>query len=219
MLYLGLGDGGDAWDPHGHGQDLGEMLGCVHQDRRQRRPPEEPYRVPADNPFVGQRRRRTRIWAYGLRNPWRMSFDPATGDLWAGDVGQDLAEEVNLIERGGNYGWATYEGVSCLADGCSLEGVVAPVTWYEHDPGCAVTGGAVYRGEELAALAGRYLFGDLCSGAIWALDGEGQPQSIAAVQGPLVSFATDFAGEVYVLQFGSPILRLASPKTARYPVS
>jgi glucose/arabinose dehydrogenase len=208
MLYLGLGDGGDAFDPHGHGQDLADLYGSILRIDVRGATPGAPYRMPPDNPFVNTPGARPEIWAYGLRNPWRMAFDPETGALWAGDVGQHEEEEVNRIERGANYGWAVMEGERCLQEACDAESFAAPEFSYSHDEGCSVVGGVVYRGNDIPELRGRYLFADLCSDQVWALDEDGRREHVLDVDGPLVSFATDRAREVYILQLGQPIMRL-----------
>jgi glucose/arabinose dehydrogenase len=210
MLYLGLGDGGDAWDPHRNGQDLAGLLGGIIRIDVRNSSPEAPYAIPADNPFVDRDGAAPETWAYGLRNPWRFSFDPETGDLWAGDVGQDTFEEVNRITAGANYGWSIVEGRVCLQQGCSAEGTVPPVAGYSHEDGCAITGGVIYRGSAIPSLSGRYLFGDLCLGSVWSLDAEGGMAEVLTVPGPLVSFATGADGEVYLLQFGAPISKIVA---------
>lgn len=215
MLYLGLGDGGGQGDPSNNGQNLGVLLAKVLRLDVRAASAAEPYAIPPDNPFVGLEGWRPEIWAYGVRNPWRMTFDPATSKLWAGDVGANAIEEVDIIERGGNYGWDRLEGDDCHEprSGCDRAGTVAPVATYTHEDGCSITGGVVYRGSQLPALEGNYLYGDFCSGQIWALpaDGNGEPVLVAEADGDrrVSSFATDEAGEVYLLIHGGPILRIA----------
>lgn len=205
MLYLGLGDGGGAYDPLGRGQALDTLLGKVL--RLDVRDPAGGYAVPSDNPKLGDQAR-PEIWAYGLRNPWRMAFDPVTGALWAGDVGQDTTEEVDVIRAGSNYGWSDYEGTACRTEWCPA-GHSPPVVQYSHDEGCSITGGVVYRGQALPDLDGWYLYGDLCFGTLWAVPpGGGPPQELESAGGPLVSFATDEAGEVYLLRLGLPVLKV-----------
>ena len=211
MLYLGLGDGGDVFDPHGHGQDLRDLYGTIIRVDVRKATAAEPYRIPPDNPFVDRAGARPEIWAYGLRNPWRMAFDTETGELWAGDVGQHEEEEVDRIERGRNYGWAVMEGTRCLEEACDRDAFAEPIASYSHDDGCSVVGGVVYRGSALPELRGRYLFADLCSDHIWALDGHGGRENVLAVDGPLVSFGTGLDGELYVLQMGQPIMKLVAP--------
>ena len=210
MLYLGLGDGGDAYDPHGRGQALDTLLGKVL--RLDVRDSAGGYAVPPDNPKLGDEAR-PEIWAYGLRNPWRMAFDPVTGALWAGDVGQDTLEEVDVIRAGSNYGWSDYEGAACRTEWCPA-GHSPPVAQYSHNEGCSITGGVVYRGQALPGLDGWYLYGDLCFGTLWGLPpGGGSPQELGSAGGSLVSFAADEEGEVYLLRLGSPVLKIVPPGT------
>ena len=172
MLYLGLGDGSAFTDPFENGQDLATLLGAVVRLDVRAASAAAPYVVLPDNPFVGVEGARPEIWAYGLRNPWRMAFDPASGELWLGDVGVSDAEEVDRIECGANYGWSIREGFACLdrGGGCAGEGLTPPLAAYPHAAGrCAVTGGLVYRGDAIPALDGVYLYGDFCSGEIFAL--------------------------------------------------
>ncbi|MQA00361.1 MAG: hypothetical protein GEU80_13705 [Dehalococcoidia bacterium] len=195
-------------------RDRAGSLGSARLDPATRREGEHRDRTlfdPADNPFVGEPNVRPEIWAYGLRNPWRMAFDAETGRLWVGDVGQHAVEEVNVVRRGANYGWSAFEGDSCFKSGCAAvaEEATRPVATYTHEEGCSVTGGLVYRGTEVPTLAGDSLFADLCSGVVWARDAEsGRISQVAAPGGPLVSFGLDARGKAYVLRFGAPILRL-----------
>ena len=172
MLYLGLGDGGGAGDPNGNGQFMNTLLGKII--RIDVDPAHGTYAIPADNPFLGQGQARDEIWAVGLRNPWRMSFDRASGDLYVADVGQDRWEEINFqpvdSSGGENYGWNRVEGPECFNDdNCSMTGLTAPVHAYSHAEGCSVTGGEVYRGNAYPDLHGSYLYGDFCTGTIWGL--------------------------------------------------
>ena len=211
LLYLGLGDGGSAGDPRGNGQNLGTLLGSIIRIDVREASAAEPYRIPADNPFVGTPGARAEIWAYGLRNPWRMAFDNA-GRLWTGDVGQNALEEIDVIERGGNYGWDRLEGTRCFEprSGCDRAGTTPPIAEYGRSLGCSVTGGVVYEGEDVPALAGSYLFTDFCSGRLWALAPDsGSVVEVARSERPVASFGTDAAGEVYLLTFGGAILRIA----------
>lgn len=205
-LYLGLGDGGDARDPLKNGQNLGTIQGSVLRIDVSGGGPG--YSVPPDNPFVGQAGAKGEIWAYGLRNPWRFSFDTLTGDLWLGDVGQDAREEVNFIVKGGNYGWSIMEGFDCLGGGsCNQEGLLLPVIDYGHDEGCAVTGGFVYHGSQIAGLQGAYLYADFCSGKVWALRAGGSKLIESALIGAfpigISSFAQGNDGELYVLDYSN----------------
>ncbi|KAA9133588.1 hypothetical protein F3N42_03065 [Marinihelvus fidelis] len=171
-LYLSIGDGGSGGDPMGHGQNSGTLLGSVI--RIDVDPASESFTIPGDNPFVGQAGA-DEIWATGLRNPWRMSFDTLTGELYIADVGQGAREEINVQPATGaagrNYGWNTMEGSTCFnADSCDTTGLVLPDWEYDHGLGCSVTGGEVYRGNVYPALQGVYLYADFCSGTVWGLD-------------------------------------------------
>ena len=213
FLYLGLGDGGSGGDPLGAGQDRGTLLGALIRIDVSWSGPG--YAVPADNPFTSTLGVEPEIWAYGLRNPWRMAFDPETGELWLADVGQNEVEEVDVIERGGNYGWNILEGGDCFlpASGCDASGTVLPVATYGHNEGCSISGGVVYRGGEVPEIAGAYLFGDFCSGTIWALNAAARGERIEVGQAfsNIASFGVDAAGEVYVLIFGGAIQQIVSP--------
>ncbi len=201
MLYIGTGDGGSAGDPLNSGQRLDTLLGKV---LRIDVDAGAPYRVPPDNPLMGRAGARPEIWAYGLRNPWRFSFDRATGRLFLADVGQNAVEEVNLIERGGNYGWNIMEGSRCYrAADCDTAGLRMPIAEYAHAEGCSVTGGYVYRSTRVRALVGRYVFGDYCSGRIWTL---AESPGARWVMVPLLesrmrisSFGEDQDGELYIV--------------------
>jgi len=200
-LYYGLGDGGSAGDPQGHGQNRQTLLGTLLRLDVDGDPP---YAIPKDNPFVGGGAR-AEIYAWGLRNPWRWSFDRQSGELWLGDVGQNRWEEVNRVSAGDNLGWNRWEGNHCYrGSDCSAEGVTMPRAEYSHAQGCSVTGGYVYRGQALPALQGHYLYGDFCSGRIWALDSS-DPAATAHMllhSGKrIASFAEDSAGELYLLDF------------------
>ena len=170
-LYIGLGDGGSAGDPLGSGQDTSTLLGSILRIDVSNATATRPYAIPPDNPFADGGGR-PEIWAYGLRNPWRFSFDRETGDLWAGDVGQNEWEEIDIIQRGGNYGWNILEGDHCFSprDNCDREGTIPPVWEYSLDgTPCSVIGGYVYRGDAIPWLRGAYIYGDFCSGKVHAL--------------------------------------------------
>jgi glucose/arabinose dehydrogenase len=207
-LYVALGDGGSGGDPMGHGQDTDTLLGSI---LRIDVSADAGYTVPPDNPFVnggglGE------IWAYGLRNPWRFSFDPETGELWAGDVGQNSLEEVDRIERGGNYGWNIMEGDQCFgADTCDTTGLVAPRAVYPTSGGnCAVTGGYVYRGVAMPELRGWFVYGDYCSGRVWAVNTADNSPAVPLTDTDvsITSFGRDAAGELYLVTFDRAVLRL-----------
>jgi len=175
-LYIGLGDGGSGGDPQNRAQNKTSLLGKILRIDVNGTTGSLPYRIPSTNPFVG-RYGADEIWSYGLRNPWRFSFDRSNGDLWIGDVGQSSWEEIdhslrpNGNGRWANFGWRVLEGFHCYnpSTGCSTVGKTMPLLEYSHTLGCAVIGGYVYRGPTFAALAGWYLFGDECSGRIWAV--------------------------------------------------
>jgi glucose/arabinose dehydrogenase len=208
MLYLAVGDGGAANDPHNYGQDLGSLLAKVLRIDVSKQDGDAAYAIPADNPFVDTEGARGEIWAYGLRNIWRMSFDPVTGKLWAGDVGQNKWEEIDVVERGGNYGWNIREGAHPFrrkraGDATDL---IDPVAEYRHREGLSVTGGNVYRGSEHPSLEGVYLFADYSFGTVWGMreDGDGytSPRVVLKKPGSLISsFGEDNKGELYVTTF------------------
>ncbi|HSW35487.1 MAG TPA: PQQ-dependent sugar dehydrogenase [Candidatus Limnocylindrales bacterium] len=204
-LYVGSGDGGSAGDPQGYGQNLGTLLGKILRIDVSDISAALKYKVPPDNPFTAVPGARAEIWAYGLRNPWRFSFDRETGLLWSGDVGQNRWEEINIITRGANYGWNIMEGPDCFspATGCDQTGLTLPIFEYDHSQGCSVTGGFVYRGEKIPSLQGYYIYGDYCSGKIWALDyrSEAVKANILLAESGLsiTSFGEDLAGNLYIL--------------------
>jgi len=209
-LYLSLGDGGGGGDPSEASQDTNRLLGKV---LRLNVSGQNTYSIPTDNPFVNVPGA-DEIFAYGFRNPWRFSFDRATAALWLGDVGQGSFEEVNLVVRGGNYGWDCYEGFAGFeSNGCPGGGFQFPRAVYgTHDGGsCAVTGGYVYRGTALPELTGRYVFADYCSGRIWALDSgnpNAQPVVMIDSDQQIASFYELPDGELLVLTFSNTIFRL-----------
>ena len=215
-LYIGLGDGGSAGDPQRNGQDTSTLLGTILRVDVSEATAEQPYAIPPDNPFVDGGGR-PEIWAYGLRNPWRFSFDRETGELWAGDVGQNEWEEIDIIERGGNYGWNAMEGNHCFrpSSDCESEGFIPPVWEYplENDA-CSVIGGYVYRGAAIPWLAGAYVYGDFCTGQIFGLryaNGEVVEHKQLADTGlRIASFGQDNDGELYVLPQGKGVFRLGN---------
>ncbi len=206
FLYIALGDGGAGGDPGNRGQNRNELLGKllrIDVDRG------TPYAIPNDNPFAAGGGR-PEIFAYGLRNPWRFSFDRQTGELWAADVGQNEWEEIDVVKRGGNYGWRLMEGAHCFLprDGCARDGLIPPVAEYGHDKGrCSITGGYVYRGSRLPALRGAYIYGDYCSGEIFAL-AEGRQHVLLKTGLQIASFGQDRDGELYVVDHGGSIHRI-----------
>lgn len=206
-LFVALGDGGGAGDPHGNGQNLSTLLGSILRLDVSG----GAYDVPPDNPFVGEPDVRPEIYAYGLRNPWRFSFDRATGELWAADVGQNRWEEVDRIVAGGNYGWNIMEAFECYeSSDCDEEELELPRVSYGHALGCSVTGGYVYRGESMPELDGWYVYGDYCSGRIWAANtaDNSEPVLLANTGLPIASFGEPADGELLVLAFDDAIYRL-----------
>jgi glucose/arabinose dehydrogenase len=220
MLYVTLGDGGGAGDPLGNGQRTDALLGKILRlDVRPQAEATAPYAVPPNNPLVGVAGARPEIWLYGLRNPWRLAFDRANGDLWIGDVGQNAWEEIDVVRAGAkglNFGWNTMEGNHCYApsSGCSTEGITPPVTEYGHDQGCTVIGGAVYRGTAQPLLVGGYLFADWCSGRMWAIPASGggpeAPVQVGSAGAGIVAFGEDAGGELYVANLDGTISRLVA---------
>ena len=206
-LYFGLGDGGSAGDPQGNGQNTQTLLGALLRlDVRG----DGAYQIPADNPFSGEGGL-PEIYAYGLRNPWRWSFDRETGNLWLADVGQNKWEEVNIITPGGNYGWNLREGMHCYAEDCQRTGLIDPLAEYSHNEGCSITGGYVYRGKDIPALSGVYLFADYCSGKLWGLFRDGTQYTrrlLLESKLNIASFGEDRLGEVYVIDLGGKLFRL-----------
>lgn len=214
-LYVALGDGGAGGDPHGNGQNLDTLLGkLLRIDPRGG----EPYAIPRDNPFVDDPKARDEIWAYGLRNPWRFSFDAGTGDLLIGDVGQSAWEEIDWApanSKGGeNYGWSQMEGTHPFREGTEPANHVPPVHEYDRTGlGCSVTGGYVYRGKAIPELKGQYVFSDYCDGTIRSLrmqNGKVTGVSDLGVSaGEVVSFVQGGNGELYVLDIGGSVYRIA----------
>jgi glucose/arabinose dehydrogenase len=220
MLYIAFGDGGLAYDPLGAGQSLETVLGKILRIDVHPRDDEQPYAIPPDNPFVGKAGARGEIWAYGLRNPWRFSFDPVTGRLYAGDVGQNSREEIDLIRRGGNYGWNIMEGDICtphIKADCNPGAYAAPILAYGRKQGQAVIGGYVYRGKAVPSLQGRYIFGDYGSGRIWAVtlgpDGTAVKRTLLFKTGMHISsFGVDDDQELYVVDIAGTVYRLAAKR-------
>jgi glucose/arabinose dehydrogenase len=221
LMYVGFGDGGGAYDRHGargNAQSLGTLLGKILRIDP-RRGASGAYTVPRDNPFVGRPGARGEIYAYGLRNPWRFSFDRATGDLEIADVGQDRVEEVDFARkgeaRGANYGWRVFEGNRRVYPNEQAPGAVSPVLTYTHDGGgCSITGGYVVRDRTLPSLFGRYVYGDLCLGKVRAVQlGPGFARGDRSLGLPKVSllssFGEDARGHVYATSINGPVYRLA----------
>jgi glucose/arabinose dehydrogenase len=208
-LYIGMGDGGSGGDPLNNAQNPLSLLGKVLRIDVESQP--GGYVIPPSNPFVGNAAYRPEIWALGLRNPWRFSFDRGTGDLFIADVGQNFYEEVHVQSAasagGENYGWDIMEGLHCYgAATCDRTGLTLPVAEYDHSRGdCSITGGYVYRGQEYPALQGIYLFGDYCSGRIWGMKRDGvavQTRLLMESGMPISTFGEDEAGNLYVADHG-----------------
>ena len=213
FLYIASGDGGAGGDPQGNAQNRNNLLGKILRIDVNSTENGLEYAIPVDNPFLNQGDTRGEIYAYGLRNPWRMSFDTQTGNLWAGDVGQGSIEEIDLITLGSNYGWNLFEGTECFSGDCDSAGLTPPVFEYNHDAGDqSITGGYVYRGEALQSLAGNYIYGDFASGRIWAfnVDTNESPDNRLLVESGLniSSFGTDANNELYVCGFNGGIYKL-----------
>ena len=219
-LYVATGDGGGGGDRHGeigNGQDLTTLLGKLLRIEVGN----NSYATPNSNPFIGNADARDEIWAYGLRNPWRFSFDRETGDLYMGDVGQNAYEEINFqaadSQGGENYGWRIMEGFNCYEprNGCDKTGLVEPILEYDHSLGSSITGGYVYRGETLSDLVGSYFYGDYSSGRIWQAkqqnDGSWQEDLFMDTDYGISSFGEDEAGELYLVDLrGGGVYRLTA---------
>lgn len=212
FLYIAVGDGGSGGDPQNHGQDRTTLLGSILRIDVDQATDERNYGIPPDNPFVGNTSGfREEIFAYGLRNPWRMSFD-GQGRLWAADVGQGSREEIDIIENGGNYGWNLMEGKQCFQSGCDPSGLKLPVWDYSHDEGNSITGGYVYAGTSAPSLEGKYIFADFGSERVWSLD-YSNPDSPVVTElftagFPIASFGIDNNKELYMCAFDGTIYRL-----------
>ncbi len=207
-LYIGMGDGGSANDPHGHGQNLKTLLGDLLRLDINRRDGGNNYAIPSDNPYVNHSNgARPEIFASGLRNPWRFSFDKATGRLWVGDVGQNTIEEINIIDKGNNCGWNIMEGSRCFtpASGCNQAGLTLPVFEYDHTEGQSVTGGYVYHGKAMPNFVGYYFFGDFGSGKLWAIqvDPERKVKNhfTTDTHKNISTYGVDSAGELYLCDY------------------
>jgi uncharacterized protein (TIGR03437 family) len=208
FMYIGMGDGGSSNDPMNNAQNGRTLLGKMLRIDTEREPGR--YRIPPDNPFASSTAFLPEIWAYGLRNPWRFSFDRATSDLWIGDVGQNRAEEIDFqpaSSRGGeNYGWKLMEGLQCVAAGCNTTGLVVPVAEYTRAGGCSVTGGFVYRGRRFPTLRGTYIYGDYCTGNLWGITRAGDSwnnQLLLASREVISTFGEDEAQELYLAGYNS----------------
>jgi glucose/arabinose dehydrogenase len=227
-LYVGLGDGGARDDPHSNAQNLKTLLGSILRIDVDRQDPGLKYAIPKDNPFANRKDARGEIWAYGIRNVWRIAFDRQTGDLWASDVGQDIWEEINIITRRGNYGWNLREAMhpttpktpGVPAGTPPRPDLIEPIWEYHHDVGKSITGGSVYRGKQVPELAGAYLYADFVTGQVWALWYDREKKQVTANRTiqqkgqPVMSFGEDDDGELYFLTQPGGIYKFASPDTA-----
>ncbi len=229
FLYWGMGDGGGAGDPRGSGQSPNDLLGdIVRIDPAHAGTNGRPYAIPPDNPFADGVNGAPEVWQYGLRNPWRFSFDRSTRDLWIADVGQRAIEEVDFIpartRAGLNFGWSDVEGTHPFRKAEAPPGAVAPIYEYDHSGGrCSITGGYVYRGNDIPALQGAYLFADYCDGMIHGLvradNGSVTVTDLRLAAGGLSSFGEDADGEVYVLSAQNGVQRIEAVGTAQPPAS
>jgi glucose/arabinose dehydrogenase len=214
FLYIGMGDTGPQGDPQGHGQDLTTQLGKMLRLDVDHSDPGLAYAIPSDNPFRGRSDVCPEIWASGLREPWRFSFDLLTGDLWVGDVGQDRVEEVDIIRRGENYGWNVYEGFEPFSNRYRKEQATyaPPVFAYRRKYGFCVTGGFVYRGDQRSSFYGVYICGDYVSKRIWGLKQQDRTlqfvRQIGTAPQSIASFGTDAQGDIYVVGYEGIIYKL-----------
>jgi glucose/arabinose dehydrogenase len=220
MLYIGRGDGGSKGDPQNRAQNPQEWLGKILRIDVNRG---QPYAVPRDNPFVTGKGR-PEVFALGVRNPWRFSFDRETGMLWLADVGQYKWEEIDIVVAGGNYGWRIMEGAHCYnpEEGCSPDGLMFPIAEYGHEEGrCSITGGYVYRGPSVQGLRGTYVFGDYCSGELFGISADANrkgstvPRVLMRTGLRISSFGEDQAGEVYIVDHRGGVYRLAASRASR----
>lgn len=214
-LYIAAGDGGSGGDPHGHGQNQSTLLGKILRIDVNKQQDGKQYAIPSDNPFAGnQNGYREEIYAYGLRNPWRFSFDSRNGRLWTADVGQNAYEEIDVVEKGGNYGWNTMEGNHCFdpKNNCDRAGLKVPIHEYGRGDGISVTGGFVYRGPSMKGLEGKYIYADYATRRVWALDHSdlGKPLNKLLFEADfnISSFGVDENNELYLCGFDGKIYKL-----------
>ncbi len=224
FLYIAMGDGGSGGDPLGNGQNRKVLLGKILRIDVDHPSGGNAYGIPADNPFVGNLQGwREEIWTWGMRNPWRFSYDRETGRWWCGDVGQNLWEEVDILRKGCNYGWNVMEGTHCYSPstGCDTTGLTPPVLDYGRTLGACVTGGFVYRGAQAPALTGAYIYGDYVSGRVWALryDGTRVTENTELIgTGNISSFGMDEKRELYLCEFDGRLYRFARSSSGRIKV-
>jgi glucose/arabinose dehydrogenase len=214
LLYLGMGDTGPQQDPQGHGQDMNLLLGKILRIDVNHKTGDLPYAIPAGNPFIHATGARPEIFAFGFREPWRFSFDSATGDLWVGDVGQDRVEEATIVRMGENHGWNVYEGFEPFSNKYRKSGAVyiPPVFAYRRKFGNSMTGGYVYRGDKHSSFYGVYICGDFTSHRIWGVAQENRilktVWQIATSPQNIASFAQDEAGNIYLVGYEGMIYKL-----------
>jgi glucose/arabinose dehydrogenase len=221
-LYIGMGDGGGAGDPSNHGQNLETLLGAMLRIDINNTNEEYNYSIPINNPFINNNLGyRDEIYAYGLRNPWRFSFDNINGNCWIADVGQNDYEEIDILEYAGNYGWRIMEGFHCFdpATGCDTSGLILPIYEYDHNVGESITGGYVYRGSMLPSLNGLYIFADFVYGDVWSLEYDGgNPPKVSTLGdlGPysVTSFGVDQQDELYICSFDGAIYKFVQTNSA-----
>jgi glucose/arabinose dehydrogenase len=222
FLYIGMGDGGSANDPGNRAQNVNELLGKILRIDVDHAEGNQPYSSPIDNPFFGSVAGRDEIYAYGLRNPWRFSFDRATGQLYVGDVGQNAREEIDIVKRGRNYGWRIFEGTSCTNNDpalCAAVQAIPPIAEYGHTGGrCSITGGYVYRGTRGSLPAGAYVYGDFCTGEIFLLQ-DGASTLLSDTPLNITSFGEDEAGEIYVVGQGGTVQRLGNAVSPSFTIT
>ncbi|MEN3331608.1 MAG: hypothetical protein V7641_973 [Blastocatellia bacterium] len=222
FLYIGMGDGGSANDPGNRAQNVNELLGKILRIDVDHANGSQPYSSPVDNPFFGSVAGRDEIYAYGLRNPWRFSFDRATGQLYVGDVGQGAREEIDIVTRGGNYGWRIFEGALCTnldPSRCTTVQAIAPIADYSHKRGrCSITGGYVYRGTQGSLPVGAYVYGDYCTGEIFLLQ-NGISTLFNDTASNITSFGEDEAGEIYVIGQGGTVHRLGNVASQSFTIT
>lgn len=215
FLYVGIGDGGSGGDPLEHGQNLNTLLGSIIRIDINDNSINNAYGIPKDNPWINQSPKRPEIYAYGLRNPWRISFDSQTGQLWCGDVGQNKYEEINLIVKGGNYGWNEMEGLNPFKSGKRHSSFIDPVVEIAQSTGDrSITGGLVYRGKKLPDLYGKYIFGDFVSGRIYVAELTGENKAnhkvLIASKTSIASFGLDSNQEIYFCSFDGKIYTIVN---------
>jgi len=210
-IYIGVGDGGSAGDPRNFAQNKNSFLGKILRINVENASKLIPYEIPEDNPFINDIDVKKEIWAFGLRNPWRFSFDFENGDLWVGDVGQSDYEEINLIRKGGNYGWNVMEGAHCFKprQSCDQSNLENPIFEYSSraNLNCSIIGGYVYRGSKVPNIKGKYIFGDYCSGKIWYLDPKNPTDAKLLIESSLkiTSFGESYDGEIYIISMKNKI--------------